>query len=104
MATGKVIAPNIVRDSAGRQIIDVRAGTDRVEGNGTTTIIKVWRSGVQKFSGSGYMEWAGYVEIDGVVEPPPPDPPVVDPYPVGFMVAPIMSDGSVLPASRYDKV
>lgn len=92
MATGKVIAPNIVKDSVGRTIIDVRVGTDRVEGNGTSTITRVWRNNVVKFSGWGYMTWDGYVQIDGVVEPPP-----VDPNPTVTLTHTIQvySDGSI---------
>jgi hypothetical protein len=71
---GTVISSTIVKDTAGKTIIDARP-EDRVEGNGTSVITKLWRNGVQKWQGYGYMNWT-HVRIDGAPPPPPPvDPP-----------------------------
>lgn len=74
MTTGTIIFPTVVKDTSGRIVIDARLN-DRVEGNGTTVITKLTRSGVVKYSGYAYMTWTGFVKIDGAVEPPP-EPPV----------------------------
>lgn len=75
---GTVITATILKNSDGKQIMDLRIN-DRVEGDGSKTITKVWRNGVLKFPAGkitlGFISWGYAIKTDGEAEPPTEEPP-----------------------------
>lgn len=82
---GTVITATNLMSASNARIMDIRVG-DRVEGDGINKVTKLWRGGVQKFPAGqvtvGFVSWANAIKPDGIVVPPPEEPPVDDPNPI----------------------